>query len=285
MSNWRDRILKQYATHPVVVAASAVMLLGAADAPTDVRLLLERAGRYVLDYHDSLTTLVADEVYVQRLRDGRTGTTTERTLRSQFAIARGESDDGWFAIRDIRDVDGAVAGERSKVEALLEAPRSRLRAVAFALAAEQSKYNLGRVYRTINVPILPLLFLLPDRQPRFRFRAVGEDEISGIPVTVLSYEERDRPTIIRTPTGRSVVARGKLWVDPSNGAVRKTELLTNEPRGLRAVISVSYERDARLELLVPMAMHESYVTADEEITASATYSNFRRFETDTRIVR
>ena len=283
--NSDQHILRQTAARTAVLAGCVVMTLGATHAAPDLRSLLKLAGAYVTEYHQSLTTLVADEVYVQRLRDARTGATTERTLRSQFAIARGEGDDGWFAIRDIREVDGAAVEERSGIAAVFKAPRARLRAVAFALAAEQSKYNLGRVERNINVPTLPLLFLLPDQQARFRFRAVGEDETPGIPVSVLSYEERDRPTIIRTPTGRSVVARGKLWIDPSSGEVRKTELLTNEPRGLRAVISVSYERDARLELLVPVAMQESYVTADEEITASATYSNFRRFEADAKIVR
>ena len=251
-------------------------------AQSDLRSVLRRAGEYVVRYHDSLTTLVADELYVQGLT--RTHTSIERTLRSEFAIVRGDREDGWFAIRDVLEVDGRPVKERSSIDTLLRAPRARLRASAFAIAAEQAKYNLGDVYRTINVPILPLQFLLPDQQSRFKFRASGTASASS-PAVVVTYEERERRTIIRTPNGGSVVSRGMVWIDPTNGQVRKTELFTTEPRGLKAVITVTYEHDTRLGLMVPVTMEELYVTADEQVRATATYSNFRRFEAEARIVR
>ena len=135
------------------------------------------------------------------------------------------------------------------------------------------------------MPTLPLLFLLPDNRGRFRFRDAGSEKVAETVRVIATYEERDRPTIIRTPAGRSVVSRGKYWIDPMNGQVWKTELVTNDPRELKAVISVSYDFEKRLNLLVPITMTESYVTKEEQITATATYSNFRRFETEARIVR
>lgn len=263
------------------------MFIAAPSASTqsDLRSVLRRAGEYVVRYHDSLTTLVADELYVQTLTKTPAQTITERTLRSEFAIVRGDREDGWFAIRDVLEVDGRAVKERSHIDTLLRAPRARLRASAFAIAAEQAKYNLGGVYRTINVPILPLQFLLPDQRSRFRFRASGTASASGTAVTVVTYEERERPTIIRTPNGRSVVSRGMFWIDPTNGQVWKTELLTNEPRGLQARITVTYEHVERLGVMVPVTMEEVYMTADELVTATATYSNFRRFEAEARIVK
>jgi hypothetical protein len=269
----------------IAAIASIVAMLAGLSAQTDLRTTLRRAGDYVLKYHGSLATVVADEVYVQRL--GRPGGSAfeERTIKSEFAIVRGEGDDGAFAIRDVREVDGQPVSDRSGIDALLKAPRARLRSAAFAIAVDQTKYNLGSVYRTINVPTLPLMFLLPDHQTRFRFRLAGSATISDTHVSIVNYEERERPTIIRTPNGRSVVARGTLWIDPMDGRVLKTELVTDEPRGLKTVMTVTYEDEPRLNLLLPSTMNESYLTEGEQITATATYNNYRRFETDARIRR
>ena len=76
----------------------------------------------------------------------------------------------------------------------------------------QAKYNIGDLYRTINVPTLPLVFLLPDRQPRFRFKHTGTTSQGDTLVWVVSYEERDRPTIVRTPEGRDVTSSGSFWM-------------------------------------------------------------------------
>lgn len=271
----------------LLIASSAAILTAqlTGSAQSALRPLLRRAGEYVVRYHDNLTAVVADELYVQTLTKPPGSTSIERTLRSEFAIVRGDREDGWFAIRDVLEVDGRPVKERSHIDTLLRAPRARLRTAAFAIAAEQAKYNLGDVYRTINVPILPLQFLLPDRQTRFRFRASGTVPGSGPAVSVVAYDERERPTIIRTPDGRSVVSRGTFWIDPANGQVWKTELATDEPRGLKAVITVTYAYEKRLGLMVPLMMAESYVTAEEQITGTATYRNFRRFEAAARIVR
>ena len=275
--------------HAAVLLTSCLAIelnaAAAASIQRDMRTLLRRAGEYVVAYHESLTALVADELYVQTLTAYGGNEPVERTLRSEVALVRGESDDGWFAIRDVLEVDGRRIEERSGIETLLKVPRTRLRAAAFASAASQTKYNLGNVYRTINVPTLPLMFLLPDNQRRFRFREVRSGTAPGAGEIVVSYEERERPTIIRTPGGRSIVSRGQVWIDPSSGQIRKTELGTNEPRDLKTLISVTYRYEPRLNLLVPVTMLESYVTPTEQIAATATYSNFRRFEADARIVR
>lgn len=290
---------------PGTVLLVTGMMMTAADVPvtaneTDLRELLRRAGEYVLQYHESLTAVVAEELYVQKVTKAVKVSSAdrwtlqavgdddeERTLRSELALVRGaRGEDLWLAIRDVLEVNGKrVVEGRSRLDALLRDSRDGLQARARAIAIEQAKYNLGNIYRTINVPTLPLEFLLPDRQPRFRFKRTGTATLSGISAVALAYDERSRPTFIRTPSGRDVASRGTFWIDPANGRVLKTELSTAETRGLRSRITVTYGFEPRLDLLMPMSMHEEYADANTQITATATYSNFRRFETESRIVR
>ena len=255
-----------------------------AGARPDLAILLRRAGEYVRSYHDTLTTVVAEETYLQRAKRGYKREES-RTLKSEFALVRGAPGENlWLAIRDVVEVDGQRITEESRINDLLVGARDNLRSAARAIADEQSKYNLGDVYRTINVPTLPLEFLLPDRQSRFRLRQTGGTTVSGSETIAVSFEERSRPTIIQTVGGRDVVSRGTAWIAP-DGRVLKTELITAGIRGLRVVINVTYEFQPRLDLFLPVRMHESYRARDLEITAVATYSNFRRFETESRIVK
>lgn len=265
--------------------ALAAIPLPATRAEPDLSILLRRAGEYVRSYHETLTTIVADEMYVQRatrLNEDE----QKRTLKSEFALVRGAPGENlWLAIRDVVEVDGKRIAEQSRLHALLTDARDGLRAAALAIATEQAQYNLGDIFRTINIPTLPLEFLLPDRRSRFRFTRTGTVALSGSSASAVSYEERSRPTIIRTPNGRDVVSKGMVWIDQTTGQVLKTELNTVGPRGLRAIITVTYGLEPRLGFLVPVTMHESYSAGTTQISAVATYSNFRRFETESRIVR
>jgi hypothetical protein len=265
-------------------AALAAASLQDTGTRPELSTLLGRAGEYVRSYHEMLTTIVAEEQYVQRANRMNYEEET-RTLKSEFALVRGEPGENlWLAIRDVIEVDGQRIADQSRLNALLTGSRGNLRAAARAIADEQAKYNVGDIYRTINVPTLPLEFLLPDRQSRFRFREAGITTVSGVATTAVAYTERSRPTIIRTPNGRDVVAKGTAWID-REGRVLKTELVTTAPGGVRAGITVTYGSEPRLNLLVPVTMHETYSTRVSQITAVATYRNFRRFETETRIVR
>jgi hypothetical protein len=83
-----------------------------------------------------------------------------------------------------------------------------------------------------------------------------------------------------------VPAQGTLWIEPSTGRVLQTTLeIIDSSVGLRGRVSVTYTSDARLGTMVPAEMRESYVTtAGEQIDCTATYSDFRRFETAGRLI-
>ena len=285
----------------VLVAWLVAVAVTDARAPQAASMedILRRAGAYAERYHRDFTSVVAEEHYVQRVtRPSGSGggrwplagvgdDSDQRTLRSDFMLLRGQpGETAWLSFRDIFEVDGrAVSGERGRLEQWLRGTRASFASRARALAFDQARYNIGDVVRTINVPLLPLEFLVPDNQDRLRFRLRGRDTVLGTDVVIVTFEERRKPTLIRTPDGDDVPANGVFWIEPSSGRVLKTELKTGERdrRQIRTTIVVSYERNERLDMLVPVSMEETYLAARATITGSARYSNYRRFETDVRI--
>jgi hypothetical protein len=263
--------------------------------------LLEAAGSYAERYHEAFTTIVAEEEYVQNLvAPMRAGSGTwslqavgdddkRRTLRSEVMLLRGVAgEDAWFFFRDVFEVDGrAVGSTRGRLEGWLRQSRDSFVHRARALALEQARYNLGDILRTINVPLIALEFLLPVHQERFRFRAAGDTTVSGVKVTTVTFEEKRRPTMIKTPDGDDIEARGTFWIEPGTGRVQRTDLRTGErnARDVRSSIVVTFEPHERLGMLVPVSMQERYSSGGYEITTLAKYSNFRRFETGARIIR
>jgi hypothetical protein len=266
------------------------------DREPDLASVLDRAAKYVDRYLETLSSIVAEERYVQRTGPDpaphtrwpeRGGGERERVLRSDFVIVPGlDAGSRWLGVREVLEVDGqAVAGEHGRLEALLADRHAGVAARLRALADAQAAYNLGDLYRTINVPTLPLEFLQHDRQDRFRFTRSGSAELHGVNVWIVAFRERVRPTLIRTPEGRDVVSAGAFWIEPDTGAVLRTELRAGENLGrrLHSLILVSYARNDRFDMLLPNDMNELYVTGRSRIEGHATYGRFRRFETDVRI--
>jgi hypothetical protein len=266
------------------------------DREPDLESVLGRAAEYSAAYLEKLSSIVAEERYVQRSGSDLVSRTPlpgprtrdqERVLRSDFVIVPGlGAGSPWLGVREVLEVDGRpIEGEHGRLEAILSDTRADTASRLRALADSQARYNLGDLYRTINVPTLPLEFLLRDRQDRFRFKRSGITAMRGVTVWTITFKERQRPTLIRTPEGRDVVSEGVFWIDPATGAVLRTELRAggNFGRRLQSIILVSYAHNERFEMLLPDDMNELYVTGRSRIEAHATYSRFRRFETDVRI--
>ena len=274
-----------------MLIAGLCLALAASTADPSLKTVLGRAAGYVSDYHERFTALVAEERYLQRTgpvsRSGAGAIERERVLRSDYVIVRDFAGaNSWLGVRDVFEVDGEpVNADRTRLQSLLGDTTRPLASRVRALADLQAKYNLGDLYRTINVPTLALEFLLPDRQPRFRFKHTGTTLFRGTSAWIVTFEERDRPTIIRTPEGRDIKSSGTFWIDPATGAVLRSELRTGQTPGrpLHSIILVSYSHNARFDMLLPDDMNELYLTGQTRIEGHATYTNFRRFETAVRI--
>jgi len=281
----------------LTVGLAAPLLASTPSNEPSLKQVLQRSAAYATDYHERFTALVAEERYVQRTGPERPTTPDgelssaarrqQRLLRSDYVMLRDfGGSNSWLGVREVFEVDGEpVTVDRERLQALLEDTSRPLESRIRTLADMQAKYNLGEVYRTINVPTLPLEFLLPDRQPRFHFKHTGKTDFHDRPVWIVSFSERDRPTIIRTPAGQDIQSSGSFWLDPDTGAVLRSELRTGEIPGrpLRTIILVSYSHNARFDMLLPDDMNELYLTGRTRIEGHATYSNYRRWEAEATI--
>jgi hypothetical protein len=256
--------------------------------------LLTSAGDYVRAYEDAFRIVVAEEVYVQRLRASPGGPVQQtRRLGSDVAIVRAPGAAlPWWLLRDVYEVDGAAVRDRqARLEKLLvEGP-----AVGFerarAVADEGARFNLGRSVRNFNVPTLVLAFLHPSLQPRFSFERRGTTTIEGRSFVEIAFRELREPSIIRGPAEHpDVLATGRVWIhDGRDGTVGRTELvldLAGNGVSTRATLDTEYRPYQALALWVPVEMRDRLQTdlvgqhgrsgSVELVEGLAVYSGFRQ---------
>ena len=285
---------------PLVVATSSLVLLpfaigrGAnAGEPTLVELL-SSAGEYVLSYEDAFRVVVAEEVYVQRLRVSPGGPVQEtRRLGSDVAFVRApDAALPWWLLRDVYEVDGrAVRDRQARLEKLLIGGPAAGLERARAIADEGARFNLGRSLRNFNVPTLVLAFLHPSVQPRFSFERKGKATIEGRTFVELAFRELRAPTVVRGPDAHpDVLSAGRVWVhDGKDGTVGRTELVLDQRADevrTRAVLTTEYRPYRALTLWVPVEMRDRLQTelvgargrtgSVEFIEGLAAYSAFRQ---------
>jgi len=259
--------------------------------------IIGSAMRYVMAYEQKFALLVAEETYVQELqRPPNPGDNLSRSnpgggmraggamsrlvLRSDFMLVQlGGDGEGWMPFRDVFEVKGAKVRERDDrlLKLFQDNDKERFEKAA-KFSADTAKHNLGNVSRTINIPTLAMMFLHPRVNERFEFTDQGEETIGGRVLRRAAYREAARPTLIKTTRGRDLALTGHIWIDPFSGTVVKTDLNAADP-AVRCAITVTFKNDASLDFWVPYQMDEYYKAALglDEIVATATYSNVRRF--------
>jgi hypothetical protein len=274
------------------LAAAACSLLiteGAAHPQQPAARLEDRLRDYIERFEREAAALVAEERYVQRLvvRAEPPVPALTRELRSDYVLVKPADSAPWLGYRDIYEVDGAPVRERDArlVELLRRtAPDSLARAAAFV--SEGARFNLGPE-RTINTPTLPMQLLARANASRMRLRAARGWQ--GRDVAEVAVEESGRPTIVRTPEGASVESRGTVTVRVADGAILAADLRfrfsTARRRDREAVLRVEYGEAPGVTVPVPIRMTEDLPTPDGAATGTATYSNYRRFQTSGRIMK
>ena len=307
--------------HPPIPVLCALMLLGAplnllatrrpAGADT-LPQVLERAGRYVVQYGDQMSVVIGVERYSQWVENPGWQRLMTRTLVSEYAIVR--SGDDWLGLRDVYEVDGAAVPDRqNRLEKLIRESPSTAVHEGRRIADESARFNLGVVQRNFNTPTMALFFLHPKNQARFRYKNGGEESVEGVVTWKVQFSETSKPSIIRTSSGKDMPVTGTFWISPADGRVLKTHMqieteatvsgpnvgqdrvavlsgtATERRMHSTASITVSYKYNAKLESLVPAEMRETYEApranslspeaGSTKITCRATYADFRRFET------
>ena len=258
--------------------------------------VLSSAMRYAMNYEQRFALLAADEHYVQELmRPPNPGDNLSRsnpgggmraggqmnlqTIKSDYLLVQlGGDGEGFMPFRDTYEVKGRKLRERDDrlLKLFTANDKSRFEKAA-SLSSDSAKHNLGNVARTINIPLLAMMFLHPRVNERFEFTDGGEETIAGRILRKAIYKEVARPTLIKTSRGRDLAMTGAIWIDPFSGTVVKTELNAADPI-VRTQVIVTFRRDEPLDLWVPEKMEEYYkaYSAVDDILATATYSNVRR---------
>jgi hypothetical protein len=261
--------------------------------PLTFEALLHRAGTYVESFQRGFGSVVAEERYQQTLRRVPGSNTTsvqrggtgpvETVLVSDFLLVQVPGE-GWLPFRDVFERDGKQVRDRQERLAALFLKGSSRSAFdqARAIMSESARYNIGNVSRNINVPTLPLPFLLAQNRHRFSFKAGKRDESSNDPTVMIEFRETARPTFISTTNGHDLPVSGRFWVDERDGTVLRTELHALDTN-VEAYITVTYEPDTSIGIRVPVRMEERIRRARDsmEIRGIATYSRFRRFQVNT----
>jgi hypothetical protein len=286
-----------------LAVAGASLLAAPPDVPQtpDLAALMERAGVSVARFVEAFSNVVATEHYSQEIEtEARVGSTTgsasiartRRDLTSEFLLIRIGGPLEWRPFRDVFEVDGrAVRERRDRLVTLFQTSSGNGYEQAARIAQESARYNIGLAGRTVNTPVLPLLFLQSAIQPRFRVTIEGRDGDAGGNTWRVTYRESVAPTIIRgitTTDDRDLPASGRFWIDADTGRIGKTELVL-ATSAMVARLVTTYRDDERLGIPVPVEMREEYTIADDartrqrarKVTGFARYDGFRRFEVST----
>lgn len=254
-------------------------------------LLLGRSGRYVSDFTEKFSNVVSEERYIQDSSVpmqsaaviGRPGTgARSRVLKSDFLLVSVSSAQNLVPFRDVFEVDGQRIRDRdSRLARLFLKPSESSSEQINRIRDESARYNLGSMRRTINNPVLGIVILQADFQPRFHYSLGKMDPKVGPGVWIIGYKEEARPSFIRGRSDLDLFAHGRLWVEAETGRIMRTEILLEQPT-LRARITTLFRFDDRFGIAVPYEMEEEYrFDSGIRLTAVATYDRFRRFDVST----
>jgi len=277
-----------------VLAAMAVLTLSAQDAEPTLDAVLVKAAAYVTAYQNRLAGIVAEEVYRQQVmvtqRRGNPQTRQYRQLRSDLLLVKGANEGSWLQFRDVFEVDRKPIRDRDeRLYKLFVGASTDAAKQAEAIQMESARYNIGPIMRTINMPILALVFFDRANQPRFEFKKGKPGSVKRFAgmaeerdVWMIEYEETLKGTVVRGANDRDIPSHGRVWLDSRTGRFLRTELIS-EDTDVRALIEVFYRPEAGLDLLVPAEMRELYELrrTQARIDGRAEYTRFRQFTVTT----
>jgi hypothetical protein len=232
----------------VIAATLGASAIASQEPQISEKAVVAAAASYVASYQQQLTSIVADETYIQEIveqapRDREIARTRRMTSEIFFMFAPVRHD--WMTIRDVMSVDGkAVEDRRDLREALRTLPAYE---VAGAFREHNSRYNIGRTFRNFNEPTLSLLVLDDHHRARFSFDRRRVQRAGDATLVTLAFAERDTPTLIRDPNGRSVFVKGEAVVEAGSGRVRRVQLAARNDN-IRIDLTTVYSPDDRLGL-------------------------------------
>jgi hypothetical protein len=299
--SYNQGVSKRRTAFVVLLAVTLLAADGPAAQQPSLDEVMKLTASSVAGFRKPLSAIVAEETYLQtisqtgRIAGGGFYGVPQRKLRSELFLVKPGASDVYVELRDVFEMDGVpLHKEQGRLEGLLRDPSRSADTKIGEIIETSAKYNIGSVARNVNTPLMSLQFLDAANQRRFRFRHIPkatpvfgdpkDQAANDVPVFRVStemwtigYEERERPTIIRRPGGESQPAKGRFWINPSDGSVLISELIVDNG-GVIGTITVSYQSEALMGFLVPVEMRETYIRGGERIAGHATYGKFRQLQ-------
>jgi hypothetical protein len=276
----------------------------------ELERLLNRLSDYLERYEQSLSALVADESYEQRvirplrrpLEMDATGLPvfesprptavedTRRRLQSTIWFMRLPGGAAWLGTRAVRMIDNQEMADAERLLLLLRQDGRDAHTQAAAIVHASAQHNLGNP-RSVNMPTLPLELLDRRHRERMTFTLSGRQSIRGIKTTRVTFVEKGTPTLIRGESdGRWVISRGVVWIDDISGSVWRAQVFYRDYSmsapvpGPEGEIDVEFVRNNALDMVVPSRMREVFLVNSGRGEGEAKYSNYRRFTTSGRVL-
>jgi hypothetical protein len=266
---------------PLGLLAAALMLSPAfpqLPPDTSVKAVTLSAAKYVTEYEQRLSFLLADEHSTQQVFDGSGHETARRAMAGELFVTFLPADRAWISVHDTAEVDGRPLDNREDLRQLLG--REPLAGVARLLVNRNARFNIGTITRNFNEPTLGLLVLEPRRLDQFKFSRARVEDDGDTQVVTLRFREADRPTLVRGIDGSSLFSTGELQVEAGTGRIRRTVIQVAYGPVI-AQLTTTYAREPQLDMWVPSVFVERYErtkSGREVILCEATYTNYRKFD-------
>jgi hypothetical protein len=252
--------------------------------------LLARAEATLRRSTPALVNIVAQEEYLQQARVFSPGRvmTGSRRLKSDVLFVRQPGAGGdWILFRDVFEVDGsALPHDPERLVRLFVTPPADAAERIAAIAAESQKHHFEGSIAAGTNPFVGVALLQPDYRPRLRFSGGGVDREAGRGVRAVRFRELDGNADAPEPLFVEGRAEGTIWIDEATGRVVKTEVWPHGRDTTKPMTATTFTLDSRLGVMVPVEMRTTWYASGSaprsraEVTGTATYGTFRRFEVD-----
>lgn len=208
----------------VALALSAGTLHAApANQAPSLAEVLDRVGRYHAEYSSKVSGVTLEEQYVLT---NLTGGKMQSNVRIASDVVLVNANGGLAALRDVFAVDTRPTRDRTpRITTLLSNPDATMKdwGTVTRFPQEGAFHFVLDIIVKVNEPTSAIRFVSLARQPDLKYKLDGKKKINNVETLGLGFEEpigQDKQYSLGTrANGR---AFGRVWVDPSTGAIHHT---------------------------------------------------------------
>ena len=231
---------------------------------------------------------------IQKEYDRKGRLRNQRSFVSDYLIVTLPSDPAsTVEFRDILSIDGRLLPRRKHLLKIFEENASNAFKEAERATKESTKHNLGR-RRYSNMVNFGLNFILPSAQPKMEYAFEQQGGLAANSEWVLlRFNETTDETALRavTPFGRRPIpSNGLIWLSLPDFRVLRIDFTFKQQDEFYPIAGryLSEYAPGPDQLLLPSRFEERFFDVKDParmlLESVATYSNFRRFSAEVKIV-